>query len=41
MIGQIAVFLRRSLNGRRIFIPQGRVLGGASSVNYMIYIQSR
>jgi len=27
------------LNGRRVFVPQGRVLGGSSSINYMIYIR--
>ena len=30
---------QRHLNGRRIFVPQGRVLGGSSSINYMIYIR--
>lgn len=32
-------FPQAHLNGRRIFIPQGRVLGGSSSINYMIYIR--
>jgi choline dehydrogenase len=27
------------LQGRRIFIPQGRVLGGSSAINYMIYMR--
>jgi choline dehydrogenase len=27
------------LNGRRIFWPRGRVLGGSSSINYMVYIR--
>jgi choline dehydrogenase len=27
------------LQGRRIFVPQGRVLGGSSAINYMIYIR--
>ncbi|WP_424360715.1 GMC family oxidoreductase [Methylocystis parvus] len=28
-----------ALNGRRIFVPQGRALGGSSAINYMIYIR--
>ena len=27
------------LNRRRFFVPQGRVIGGSSSINYMIYIR--
>jgi choline dehydrogenase len=27
------------LNGRRIFCPRGRVLGGSSSINYMMYVR--
>ncbi|MCC8251496.1 GMC family oxidoreductase [Saccharothrix luteola] len=27
------------LNGRRVFLPQGRVLGGTSSINSMIYVR--
>jgi choline dehydrogenase len=28
-----------NLNGRRVFVPQGRALGGSSAINYMIYIR--
>ena len=27
------------LNGRRIFCPRGRVLGGSSSINFMMYVR--
>lgn len=27
------------MHGRRIFMPQGRVLGGSSAINYLIYIR--
>lgn len=30
---------QKNLCGRRLFVPQGRVLGGSSSINYLIYIR--
>jgi choline dehydrogenase len=30
---------QENLCGRRLFVPQGRVLGGSSAINYMIYIR--
>jgi choline dehydrogenase len=30
-----------SLNGRRFFVPQGKTVGGGSSVNAMIYIRGQ
>lgn len=32
---------QKHVNGRRMFIPQGRTLGGGSSVNGMIYIRGQ
>jgi len=31
----------RSLNGRRIFSPRGKVLGGSSSINGLVYIRGQ
>ncbi len=30
-----------TLNGRRIFTPRGRVLGGSSSINGLVYIRGQ
>jgi choline dehydrogenase len=30
---------QQNLNGRRIFSPRGRVLGGSSAINYMLYLR--
>lgn len=30
---------QKNLCGRRLYVPQGRVLGGSSSINYLIYIR--
>ncbi len=30
---------QRNMNGRRMYLPQGRLLGGGSSINAMVYIR--
>lgn len=30
---------QKHMHGRRIFVPQGRVLGGSSAINFMIYMR--